>query len=598
MKTKEVKKIKDLSKVKFLLFTFTFLLFLASCNEIQSPKSEPFYGEMKVPVKQEVRWSNGTLPKTLDPAFALGSPETDIIRAVFEGLTESDAKTLKAIPAIATKWTASNDNKIWTFHLRKEAKWSNDKNVTASDFVNSWKRLAELGNTVSYPNLLKNISGMNVSQIVDERDIFVSDDSAETATALPSNDEIKKPLIPANLEKKEKFGVEAVSEHVLKITLNEPDKDFPSLVAHPMFSPILNAKEFEIGKINAAITTNGAFRISSIGRDGITLDRADYYWNKDKISLDRVKFVPIETPEAALKAYRGGEVDVLTNFNFEPLALKLLKPFEDFRMNNFGAVNLYQFNSNRPQFNDIRVREALAISLDRKRLTEDEMDGATQPANSYSPFSDGKNFAQNIVKAKQLLAEAGFKNGENFPEVRLLVNRNDIQKRVANAVAKMWLQNLGIKTEVVIKSREEFEILQKSGDFDVIRRGVILPTVNETSNISAMFSRKIDVQTSEKIEKSTNSNVANTNANANVEIITNSNSNSNVVKEQMPSLIIENEISTEAEALAEIPAIPLYFSTSYSLIKPYIEGFEPNELDAPSLKTVKINNNWKSLKTN
>jgi oligopeptide transport system substrate-binding protein len=582
-------------KIKICLLSLAFIFLTTSCNEIQSPKSEPFYGEMKVPVKQEVRWSNGALPKTLDPAFAVGSPETDIIRAVFEGLTESDTKTLKAIPAIATKWTASADYKIWTFQLRKDAKWSNDKSVTAVDFVRSWKRLAELGSKASYPNLLKNISGANVSQTAMERDIFVSEDAVETNSPLPSFDENKKSPLPSTTEKIEKFGVEAIGDYVLKITLNEPDKDLPSLVAHPMFSPILSAKEFEIGKINAAITTNGAFRISSIGRDGVTLDRADYYWNKEKISLDRVKFVPIETPEAALQAYRGGEVDVLTNFNFKPLALKLLKPFEDFRMNNFGAINLYQFNINRPQFDDKRVREALAISIDRKRLTDDEMDGATQPANSYSPFSEGKDFAQNIAKAKQLLADAGFKNGENFPEVRLLVNRNDIQKRVANAVAKMWLQNLGVKTEVVIKSREEFEILQKSGDFDVIRRGVILPTVNETSNVSAMFSRKNDVQIPEEIEQSTNSNVANTNVN--VEVIANSNSNSNVAKEQTPSLIIEKEIFTEAEALAEIPAIPLYFSTSYSLIKPYIEGFEPNELDAPSLKTVKINNEWKATKT-
>ena len=384
-----------------------------------------------------------------------------------------------------------------------------------------------------------------------------------------------------------------------------------------MFSPIQNAKEFESRTLNAAITTSGAFRITSIGKDGVTLDRASNYWNKEKISLNRVKFVPIETAEAALQAYRAGDVDVLTNFSFEPLALKLLKPFEDFRKDKFAAVNLYEFNKNHEPFDDVRVREAFAISFDRKRLSEDEMDGVTQPAMSYLPFNDDTNFAENLVKAKQLLTDAGFPNGENFPQFRLVVNRNDLQKRIANSVAKMWLQNLGIKVEVVVKSREEFETAQKTGDFELIRRGIVLPTANEHNNLAVMFPPTEIVEkkaVSEKHDGIFNSNVGhisdltNTASNISSNSVVNSNANTSsntqlnselvndfqVEKKPTDEQTVEQKlILSNEEAIAEIPAIPLYFPETYSLVKPYIQGFETNILDAPSLKTVKINSEWK-----
>jgi oligopeptide transport system substrate-binding protein len=591
---------KLIAKIAVSGFALVFLFFQISCTEIQSPKSEPFYGEVKIPIKQEFRWSNGKMPKTLDPAFAVGSPETDVVRAVFEGLTETDAKTLKAIPAIATKWTASEDKKTWTFQLRRDAKWSNEKPVTASDFVSSWKRLAAFGGKISHPSLLKNIAGSNITDSKEERDIF----AAEEIPEIPATATTAEPKPLEKIEPKQKFGVVAISDFVLRVSLRQPDEDFPSLVAHPMFFPIQNAAEFENEKLNAAITTNGAFRIVSIGNDGVTLDRATTYWNKEKVLLDRVKFVPIENSEAALKAYRAGEVDVLSNFGFEPLALKLLEPFEDFRKHKFAAVNLYDFNTNREPFNDVKIREAFAISFDRKRITDDELDGSSQPALSFSPFGERKDFIENVTKAKRLMADAGFPNGDNFPIVRLLVNRNDAQKRIANALAKMWLRNLGVKSEIVIKGKDEFDAIHKSGEYDMVRRGVVLQTANEFTNLSAIFPPKIlldEESKSEEITANTNSNSVNSNsttnssANTNANIATNSQS-SETAKLQNPKLVVdepEQLILSEDQAAAEVPAIPLYFPETYSLVKPYVEGFETNILDAPSLKSVKINADWK-----
>lgn len=619
------------------LWLIILALFLVACSELEKPKPEPFYAETAPPVKKEFRWSNGKMPKSFDPALAAAPPETDVVRALYEGLTDTNPKTLQTIPAIAIDWSASDDNKIWTFVLRRDAKWSNGEQVTAKDFVRSWKRLMEMGDKVSHYKLLNNIVGMQVAEKVEtpikeleqldllskqplNQELFrkpntntntaqkpevkpTSPNQTETDKKVESNTEEK----PKKAEKKETkpepiFGVEAVDNFTLKVSLVQPDKDFPALVANPILRPIYgDGKEFEGDKLNGEIVTNGAFRVFSIGQDGITLDRAEHYWNSGQIELERVRFVPTKNAESALEAYRKGEIDAVTNAEFEPLALKLLTPFEDFERTTHSALNFYEFNQNNAPFNDRRVREALTIAIERERLTDGDMDGASKPAVRFLPFADDTKveIKQDTEKAQNLLTEAGFPNGENFPAVKLLINRNNVQQRIARSVAKMWKDNLNIETEITIKESNELDTMKKNESFDMIRRGVVLPTTDELANMLTIFppliteSEKIKEDETSKIEKPKNE--------ANV---------SEHIKSELPKAeILDNEnmatettehesetILTEEEAMFQLPAIPLYFPTSYSLVKPYILGFEINTLDAPSLKDVRIDNNWQPKK--
>jgi oligopeptide transport system substrate-binding protein len=614
----------------FLLFTFFPLLlllvsfvFLSACSELQTPEPEPFYSQTAPPGKKEFRWSNGKMPKSFDPATASAAPETDIVRAIFEGLTDTNPKTLEAVPSVAEKWTASADFKTWTFQLRKDAKWSNGERVTASDFVRSWKRLAALGKAATHYKLLKNIVGMQIAEKKnileipgEEVDILPKPLGEENLPFLkPSATREPQRVQPKPLEtetaqaKKEektepKFGVEAVDNFTLKVLLLNADKNFPALVAHPMFRPIYgDGKIFESGKLDASIVTNGAFRIFSIGQDGITLDRAEYFWNKDKIELERVRFVPTENAEKALEAYRDGLVDAITNVDFEPLALKLLAPYDDFRRTTHSALNFYEFNRNKKPFDDRRVREALSMSIERERLTEGEMGGATKPALSFQPFDKSSTkLAHDVEKAKNLLAEAGFANGENFPTINLVVNRNDVQQRIARVVARMWKQNLNLNTEIHVKESIELEAAKQAGDFDILRRNEVFPTSDETANMLAIFAPEF-AATESVIENKTTGDEALKDGEATIaehsktgEVVAGQESENPT--NDASSENIENEtILTEEEAISELPAIPLYFPTSYSLVKPYIQGFEINTLDAPSLKDVKIDNNWQPKKT-
>ena len=632
-----LKKKKTSVSICVYLWIIIWALFLTACSELEKPKTEPFYAETAPPQKKEFRWSNGRMPKSFDPALAAAPPETDIVRAVFEGLTDTNPKTLEAVPSLAEKWTASEDFKTWTFYLRKDAKWSNAERITAQDFVRSWKRLAEMGDKVSHHKLLENIVGMNVLKT----EVPPKTENTETNSLLKPVPGQNLPILNSNtnpvprvetkplaakekpaLEKpslsqekqdktkeknktqsEEKFGAEAVNDFTLKVSLIEADKDFPALVAHPMFRPIYgDGADFEAGKLNAGVVTNGAFRISAIGPDSIVLDRAEHFWDKDNVELERVRFVAKENAEKALESYRNGEIDAVTNVEFEPLALKLLAPYDDFRQTTHSALNFYEFNRNKKPFDDVRVREALAISIERERLTEVEMEDATKPALSFLPFDEEKDtkLVQDKERAKALLAEAGFEDGEDFPVIRLVINRNNVQQRIARAVVKMWKQALNIDTVIIVKEPLEIETARQNGEFDVLRRGVVFPTADEAAGLMAIFEPKALIVSQAPVTNPPANNQPPVENQQNTESKTANETPSNGQAEPSASSEIqENEpILTEDAAMAEIPAIPLYFPTSYSLVKPYIQGFEINALDAPSLKDVKIDNNWQPKKPN
>jgi oligopeptide transport system substrate-binding protein len=588
-----------------------------SCSELEKPKGDVLYAEATPPRKQEFRWSNGKMPKSFDPALASAPPETDIARAVFDGLTDLDTKTLNESPALAEKWESSADFKTWTFHLRN-ANWSNGDPITASDFVRSWKRLAAMGEKAPFGYLIDNIVGMRPKK-GESATLPEMLASPPANHQLPIQPERVRPQTPAENQKPaandtgpiqksdteeagkkktpagvgEKIGVEAVSETELKVTLISPDKDFPKLVANPVFRPVFgDGKEFASG-LNPDFVTSGAFHITSAGSDGIVLDRSDSYWNRQAVNLERVRMIPQQNAEAALEAYKAGQLDAVTNAEFAPLALKLLSPYEDFRQTTHNALNFYEFNLERPPFNDHRVREALAIAIERERLTEGELKGSTTPATSFLPFDDQphEQIEQDVDRARDLLDRAGFPDGENFPTIRLLINRNDTQQRVARSVAKMWKDNLNINTEIVVKDAADLETARATGDYDLVRRGLVFPTTDSTASFLAIFPPQHEAEKSSE-PKEADTSIAGLHLGDKPAAAVDNNAHT------APDAARSDPTFTEDRALFELRAIPLYFPTSYSLVKPYVRGFEINGLDAPSLRDVMIDSNWQPKTAN
>ncbi|QQS34051.1 MAG: peptide ABC transporter substrate-binding protein [Acidobacteriota bacterium] len=581
----------------FLLSAFILLsLVFSACEAVESPKGAAYYSKVAAPLKKELRWSNGGSPKHIDPAFAATPPETDIVRSVYEGLTLLDGTSLKAVPAVAESWEASEDKKEWTFRLRKDVNWSNGDAVTADDFIRSWKRLAALREKAANSELLLNIRG--VAAIIDpskEADVSadpflfqidptIDPETGGSPTPTPSPAaKLPEQEAPPSPMPAVKLGFESIDERTIRISLVEPDASLPRLMADPIFSPIHRSDIKDALKpVERPKVTNGAFVIENISNAAISVSRSERYWNARSVGLDRIEFISMPSAETALQAYRGGKLDVITNANFEPLALKLLAPYEDFRTTVHSALNFYEFNNSRPPFSDRRVRLALATAIDRERLAETEMAGSVEPAYSFLPLSDSKEarFEHDVEAAKASLTAAGFPDGKGFPTVKLVVNRNNVQQKVARAVAKMWKEELNIETEIVLKEAAEMDAVRRSGDFDLIRRGVVLPSPNETASLLAIFDRR------KKAAAAGTTLPQGTPTPQTSSTPVNSNS---AAASPMPT---DEDLLTELSAIYDVEAIPLYFPRSYALVQPYVQGFDLNGIDSPSVGSLSVDTAW------
>jgi ABC-type oligopeptide transport system substrate-binding subunit len=550
------------------------------------------------------------------------------VRALYEGLTEYDPQTLAPVAGVAARWESSADKRAWTFYLRHDARWSDGAPVTAQDFVRSWRRSLHLGERAPHVSLLANIVGATrelptLSRLTPQSTPTPAPSPAQQNGAQQSNNntEAAQPHAAATPEQAPRqsaqtsapvFGAEALDDYTLRVRLERPDDNFPALVAHTIFRPVrLTTEDVETERnakplrSNAAalsppVISNGAFQLTQLTDERVSLERARNYWNAGQVALERVQFVNLGDTESALAAYHAGEVDAVTNVNVEPLAVKLLAPYKDFRRATFGALTYYAFNTARPPFDDLRVRQALSLAVDRARLNIDTLEGAAEPALKFMPEegnsaaddqdksavhdkSTGTQLTYDPARARQLLAEAGYPSGAGFPRIRLLVNRNEQHRAVAQAIAAMWRSTLGVETEIVLKSWDEYEDALRVGDYDVARRSIVMQTTDEETNMLAMFAppapaenqaaRSAQVETSPAPSASVSS-----------ETTSGGQGKTDVQATKM--------ITSEREALEQLPAMPVYFASSYALVKPYVNGFDTNLLDAPSLQRVRIETNW------
>lgn len=602
----------------------------------------PYYGKTTTPAQVELRWSAGGQPMIFDPARAAASPDLDAVRALYEGLTDYDPQQKTVLPAIAQRWESANQNREWTFHLRSNALWSNGETVTAQDFVRSWRRVQELGSQAPHGALLENIVGMETAPVLTETPV-AGDLPATTPTPQPNNaapptvapsdttpapvsgatpaptaNATPAPVTPTPAKKLPPLGVQAIGTFTLKVRLQQPSPDFPSLVAHPVFRPV--HKSATANDLGAKPVTNGPFRRASDEAQQVILEKSANYWDAAAVSLPRVRFVTAPDAETALTLYRAGLVDVVTNAKFEPLALKLLTPYQDFRRAPYNALTYYQFNPTRPPFDNVKVRTALALAIDRERLVADVLDGVNQPADHFlltapqptstpqtvitAQASDANPNANpapsakvqyDATRARALLSEAGFPSGANFPAINLLVNRNDQQRRVAKAVAAMWQRELGLKTEIVAKNWDEYQTALKTSDFALARRSVVLPTTEPTANLYLLFAPPANTAA----PAPTTSPVPVVSPALTVAAPPTPNGSSELAEGTTPTVTPSPAptpfpvFTSEPDALAELPAVPLYFASSYALVKPYISGFETTVLDAPSLKRVSVDTAWR-----
>ncbi|MBX8459897.1 oligopeptide ABC transporter substrate-binding protein OppA [Enterobacter sp. RIT637] len=421
--------------------------------------------------KQTLVRNNGAEVQSLDPHKIEGVPESNVNRDLFEGLLVTDVDGHPA-PGVAEKWE-NKDFKVWTFHLRKDAKWSDGTPVTAEDFVYSWQRLANPNTASPYASYLQYGHIANIDDIIAG----------------------KKPVTD--------LGVKAIDANTFEVTLSEPVPYFYKLLVHPSVSPVPKSAVEKFGEKwtqPANIVTNGAYKLKDwVVNERMVLERNPQYWDNAKTVINQVTYLPISSEVTDVNRYRSGEIDM--TYNNMPIELfqKLKKEIpKEVHVDPYLCTYYYEINNQKAPFTDVRVRTALKLALDRDIIVNKVKNQGDLPAYSYTPpYTDGAKLTepdwfkqtqeQRNAEAKKLLAEAGY-TADKPLTFSLLYNTSDLHKKLAIAVASIWKKNLGANVKLENQEWKTFLDSRHQGTFDVARAGWCADYNEPTSFLNTMLS--------------------------------------------------------------------------------------------------------------
>ena len=416
----------------------------------------------------------GPDPETIDPALNSAVDGGNMLLHSFECLLAVDQNGQLA-PGQAESWETSEDGLTWTFHLRDGLKWSDGSDLTANDFVYSWKRVC---------------------------DPMVAAPYAETVLSMVEGYD---KAIEGDLDA---LQVAATDNNTLVVTLSAPCSYFGSLAAFATLSPVQQATVEANGDAWATkaetYISNGPFYVSDwVPGSYIMMTKNPYYWNADAIKLDGIKWNLIEDSNAAYSAYQTGEVLMIKDVPTEEIPS--LKENADFYVDPIIGTYYLSMNIDREPFNNADVRKALSLAIDRDYVANTLMQGTYSPAGNFMGpgwiDTDGKQFKDNanggkeyidttnyeadLEEAKQLLADAGYPNGEGFPTITYSTNDAGYHKVVAEYLQQAWAE-LGIDLQVDIVEWASFTPMRRNGDYDVARNGWV-GDYSDPSNMLDLF---------------------------------------------------------------------------------------------------------------
>ncbi len=392
--------------------------FLAGCS---TQANSRYFGQTKVPSDNIMRYTSGSEPESLDPQFVTGQPEARLMMALYDGLVEYHPKTMEPIPAIAESWELNKDGTEYIFHLRKNAKFSNGAPVTAKDFVYSFRRAlspdlasrnANLAYYIKYAEaynsdraFVKNPDGTFVHKAdfeekkegapepaahdtvgldtefhkyLDEPErLTVPNDEKERNKILDKDAKLKaavsgKELVPVTAEN---LGVEAVDDYTFRIKLYQPAPFFLGLLAHQFFRVLHQPTIEKFGKDwtkPANIVTSGAFKLQAYRPyDVLVLTRDPNYWDAANVHLDGMEFYPLDEQTTMLNLYKAGRLDATYNHTIPAPWNETVRQYKDeYSLHPEVAVEYYSLSAKKPPMDNINVRKALSLAIDRDALAK------------------------------------------------------------------------------------------------------------------------------------------------------------------------------------------------------------------------------------
>ena len=496
-------------------------------------------------------YGNGSEPKGLDPHLVTGVPESKIIKSLIEGLiADHPTNDLEPEPGMAESWEHNADSSVWTFHLR-DAKWTNGDPVTAQDFVYGWHRILSPALGAEYAPMLyviTNAEAFNQGKITDFR----------------------------------RVGVKALDKKTLQVNLVGSTPHFLNMLKHYSFFPV-NPRVVEahggMTDRQSGWSTlenyvgNGPFQLKKwVTNQLIEVERSPTYWDAKTVKLNGIRFFPIENVNTEEVMFRNDLLHITGSVNTDKIAMFKEKFPKLMHVDPYLGSYFYRVNVTRKPFDDVRVRRALALSLNKDLIVEKVTKGGQAPATGFVPegipgYTTSKKVQFDPDEARRLLAEAGYPGGKGFPKAEIMINTSEGHRKIAEAIQELWRRELGIDIGIYNQEWKVYLDNQSNLNYDISRSAWIGDYVHASTFVD-MF---------------TTGNGNNDTGWSNTRYDALINQARTATSEERRTQLMQE---AEDLLLTEMPIIPIYWYTRVYLMDPQVHGWNPTLLDSHNYKYV------------
>jgi oligopeptide transport system substrate-binding protein len=396
----------------------------------------------------------GSEPRTLDPQESQGVTEHHIIMALIEGLVApSMDDQAKVVPGMADRWEHNEDASVWTFHIGADRKWSNGDPVKAQDFIFSYKRMLTASFGAEYAEDLFLLKGAEAYYKGDITDF-------------------------------DQVGVKAVDDQTLRFELVGPAPYLLTLLQHDAWLPVNPRTILKFGDIDTRDTKwtrpenyvgTGPFVMKSWHpNDVIEVVRNPFYWDAANVKLNGINFYSIENVDTQERAFQAGQLHKTDQVPSDKMPYYRREHPEILRIDPYEGVYFYRVNVERKPLDNQKVRLALNLAVDRDAIVKNIMRQGQKPATGYTPPGMGdyqplNKISYDPVRARQLLAEAGYPDGRGFPTFTIHFNTYEAHRMIAEAIQQMWKENLNINVTLENQEWKVYQDTQNHKNYDISR---------------------------------------------------------------------------------------------------------------------------------
>lgn len=486
---------------------------------------------------------NGGEPGSIDPHKASGNWENRIVGDYLEGLMTEDINA-EAMLGQAASYTVSDDGLVYTFTLRDDVVWSDGVPVTAGDFVAGFQRIMDPATAADYAYLqypIKNAAAINAGDITDF----------------------------------DMLGVKALDDKTVEITLENPAPFFLQALTHytayPIPRHVLDAVGDSWTKMEN-IVANGPYKLVEwLPGSHLKSVKNETFHDAANVQIDEVFYYIQDDLQAALQRYRSGEFDIMTDFPTDQYSLLQSQHPGEAQVEPFLGVYYYVLNQENPKLQDVNVRKALSISVNRKVIGPDILGTGELPAYgwvppgvanyegaSYNPAWASQDYGVRVAEAKALMEAAGY-TADNPLELQLRYNTNENHQRIAVAISAMW-KEIGVKVELFNSEVAVHYDALRAGDFEVGRAGWLMD-YNDPINMLDLLKDGVD---------------NNYGRYKNAEFVDLLNESNATLDLTARAVLLQK---AEAISMDEFGVIPIYYYVSKNVVSPKISGFVNNAAD-------------------